>query len=151
MSVFVTDSMFGDEPHRRSTRMPRFRRAQSRASEAGSTLGLGIADVANPTTVADAHRSICEAAAEIANQDPALAQLVAYPVNVWREASHGKGGGLSISYDEALMHGRDDEWKAEMAAIGRRAIRQALAQNANVLVGLILGEARHGRNYFHGF
>jgi len=118
------------------------------------TLTIGGIDI-TATSVAEVHQLLSRHAAEIANQDPRLSQLVDHPHGVWREASVKSevvpGRGLCIEYDEALMEGRNDAWKEAMAQIGRDAMQRALVANASVFVGLSIGEGREGRNYWRMF
>jgi hypothetical protein len=61
---------------------------------------------------------------------------------------------LTIEYDEhSWTTGATTRWRQAMRQIGRgRHGLGSLSSNAaRILVGLILGEARHGRNYFDGF
>jgi hypothetical protein len=148
-----TDALWGDgPPHRRNKRPPRLSRSAPPHREPGDTAGAGVVDVPNPTTIAGAHRAIARAAAELANQDPRLPGLVGLAGGeVFSEASHGRMGGLTIEYPPLLGEGKDDDWRAAMSEIGRDAFLKVLSAHRGLIVGLVLGEARHGRNYFHGF
>lgn len=57
-------------------------------------------------------------------------------------------GGLALTIEQSVMVGLSDEEKAELRAIGRRAIHKAIKRNKRAFVGLIIGKARKGENYF---
>ncbi|WP_028058424.1 hypothetical protein [Candidatus Solirubrobacter pratensis] len=113
----------------------------------------GIAPTA--TTIAEVHAVISRHAAEIANRDPRLLGLVEHASNVWREASVKSevvpGRGLCVEYDAALLYGNNRKWRQAMRQIGHDAMRQAVVEKDYLLVGLIVGEARNGRNYFSNY
>jgi hypothetical protein len=59
-----------------------------------------------------------------------------------------KRGGLTLSMDRVMSEALSDEQIQEARAIGLEAIKKALAKNKEPFVGLIVGDARQGRNYF---
>lgn len=60
-------------------------------------------------------------------------------------------GGLCLTFDPSFTMSRSPEQIERLHDIGRRAIKQALVKNHDQFVGVILGEARAGRNYFERF
>ena len=60
-------------------------------------------------------------------------------------------GGLCLSIDPKVYETIPTELRDDVHRIGREAIKQALIENQKQFVGLILGEARQGRNYFDRF
>jgi hypothetical protein len=57
-------------------------------------------------------------------------------------------GGLCLSIDPLHTMGRPQEILVELHKIGERAIFKSLLDHKDQFVGLILGHARIGRNYF---
>lgn len=57
-------------------------------------------------------------------------------------------GGLTLSIDPLVTSTMTDDEISHLHEIGVNAVRQAMAQHPHLLAGLILGEARQGRNYF---
>jgi hypothetical protein len=57
-------------------------------------------------------------------------------------------GGLCLSVDEATIIAASDEQVDRIHQIGTEAIRDAIIINSNSFIGLILGDARQGNNYF---
>jgi hypothetical protein len=103
-------------------------------------------------SVQSAHKEILGRAAEIANQDP----RVPFQGSPFREAEvKSTKGGLCLDYDEGLLILSPEEERERvqevMTRIGTDAILQALSEKKDLFVGLILGEARKGRNYFDRF
>lgn len=103
-------------------------------------------------SVEAAHKEILVRAAQIANEDPRLP----FQGSPFREAEiKSNKGGLCLDYDEALVILSPEEDREAiqevMKRIGTDAILQALAEKKDLFVGLILGEARKGRNYFDRF
>lgn len=60
-------------------------------------------------------------------------------------------GGLALSVDPLITTTMTEEEITELHEIGFYAVRDAIKQHPHLLVGLILGEARQGRNYFERF
>ena len=60
-------------------------------------------------------------------------------------------GGLCLSIDEVVAESLDQDEVVEAHQIGVEAIRQSILKNYESFVGLILGDARNGRNYFDRF
>lgn len=67
------------------------------------------------------------------------------------DPSRSEKGGLCLSVNEGLVHSMDQEQIMQMHQIGRSAIQWAIVKNKQHFVGLIVGEAREGRNYFSRF
>lgn len=57
-------------------------------------------------------------------------------------------GGLCLSVDPRTMAMLDPDQQMQLREIGRSAIKQSIVENQRAFVGLILGEARKGDNYF---
>ena len=62
-----------------------------------------------------------------------------------------QSGGYCLSLDSSATVGRSPELIEALHEIGRGAIFEALTQNRERLVGLIIGEAKMGRDYFARF
>jgi hypothetical protein len=60
-------------------------------------------------------------------------------------------GGLALSVDPFVFGLFTRPQQERVREIGREAIREAIIANQDLFVGLILGEARQGRNYFDRF
>jgi hypothetical protein len=60
-------------------------------------------------------------------------------------------GGLTLSIDPFIFDLYSAKMKLRLREIGKQAIKEALVNNQEQFVGLILGEAREGRNYFDRF
>lgn len=60
-------------------------------------------------------------------------------------------GGLCLSVDPSVVEGMTDAEVAHLHEIGVEAVKQAIAKNKHLFVGLILGDARKGNNYFDRF
>jgi hypothetical protein len=57
--------------------------------------------------------------------------------------------GLCLSLDESIVQGRTEEEIIELHEIGKAAIMEAITRwHPDLFAGLIVGEARQGRNYF---
>lgn len=105
----------------------------------------------------DFHRSISHDAAELANADPER-----HPDFYFRPRSQDAQGtvqgmeGLKLEWDPEgrLRTFPREEREAillQMKAVAMRAVRQSLVDNQDLFVGVMLGEAREGRNYFDSF
>jgi hypothetical protein len=112
------------------------------------------------STRADAHYALNLRAAAIANSDTRL-QEFEFSIFPQVQASATSnmfqpilGDGLGLQFDEAWLENpllRDKtEFIEQMREIAVDAVRQALVEEKDLFVGLILGEARKGRNYFGG-
>lgn len=108
------------------------------------------------TSTEEVHKKILEDAANIANQ--ALAgrsdlnefQVGGTGQTFFEGTNRSKLGGLALAFDEALAQG-DPVKINELRKIGKMAIKEALTKNPDLLIGLILGNARQGNNYFDRF
>jgi hypothetical protein len=103
--------------------------------------------------VEDVHREILRDAAAIANQK--LTTDVNFSTTLMGEVFRpdpirSNKGGLCLSLEEQVRS-LDPEQIQVLHQIGAQAIRQALLRNKEKFVGLILGDARQGRNYFDRF
>lgn len=56
--------------------------------------------------------------------------------------------GLTLSMDKIIAESLNNEQIKEARAIAMEAIKRALIKNKEPFVGLIVGDARQGRNYF---
>lgn len=103
------------------------------------------------------HNLIVGRAAEIANVDPDKhPQFNFHPLAVASEATQSGIDGLCLEWDRerGLQRFSPDEQIGivnQMHSVAQRAVRQAILENREQFVGLILGEARLGRNYFEHF
>lgn len=123
------------------------------------------------TSVDQVHDTILETAARIANRMYVELQDVGYinyapgeRFNVERRAARGgmvsgqvfrpdrgrsEKSGLCLSLDESIVQGRTEEEIIELHEIGKAAIIEAITRwHPDLFAGLIVGEARQGRNYF---
>lgn len=66
------------------------------------------------------------------------------------ERPNGKGG-LALVLDDIATRSLNRRQIARLHEIGREAIRKAIVQNKEGFVGLIIGDAREGRDYFERF
>lgn len=60
-------------------------------------------------------------------------------------------GGLTLTIDPHLIQHLSVQQQNRLREIGRTALRKAIIKNKETFVGIILGEARAGRNYFDRF
>lgn len=60
-------------------------------------------------------------------------------------------GGLCLTLDPAFVATRTPVQLEDLHELGSEAIQRALADHRDIFVGLIVGEARQGRNYFDRF
>ena len=108
-------------------------------------------------TVSDFHQTIAHDAADLANQHPdkhPQFNFTATPTN--SDKTERGVDGISMEWDrEGGLRNFDpverQEITARMEQIARDAVRQSLIDNQDLFVGVILGEARQGRNYFDNF
>ena len=124
------------------------------------------------TSVELVHLAILKDAAEIANADYAATdwevKLPTYQTGRFKAPPHRREGyvfgqlfradpvqstkgGLTLSIDPFIFQQLDSEQQQRLREIGKEAIRKSLVKNKRLFVGLILGEARQGRNYFDRF
>lgn len=119
------------------------------------------------------HLAILKDAAEIANQQFALEygsdadparwkrgrfekppherETIVYGDLFRPDPIQSEKGGLCLSIDPRIAQGMPPEQRKRVHEIGRNAIKQSLVKNRQVFIGLIIGEARAGRNYFDNF
>lgn len=110
------------------------------------------------TDVNEIHNEICTRAAEIANADILKhPDFFFHPISVASSATRPGVDGLMLEWDPdqgtlAQYPLEDQQWiRYHMDSIAKEAIAQALREKAHLLVGLIIGEAKAGRNYFEYF
>jgi hypothetical protein len=95
--------------------------------------------------VEDVHYELSRRAADIANRNLAVdPRIPPQFINIFIPDGHRRIG-LTFAEGMTLL---DDSTLGAVQEIGRRAVKQALAENPDLFVGVILGEARKGRNYF---
>lgn len=125
-------------------------------------------------TVEEVHQTILETAASIANRalieqnDPSRQSYLPgerFNVDARRERGgltsgqifradpvQSTRGGLCLSLDELTTKGKTKQEVLELHAIGIAAIHEAITRwHPDLFAGLILGEAKEGRNYFDRF
>lgn len=108
------------------------------------------------TSVDEIHEIICQSAAALASKraedDPRVQE--AFPGlsgQIFHEATRrSHSGGLAIAFQEGLELG-PPEGVARLRQIAADAIRESLIRNQDLFVGLIVGQARHGTDYFRRF
>jgi hypothetical protein len=124
------------------------------------------------TKVELVHRAILEEAAAIANRraategiEPPQRRMAAgarfkagrkrsgfVSGEVFRaDPGRSRKGGLALSIEPALITGADQARISHLQQIARDAIKEALGRKGGLLVGLIIGERRAGRDYFERF
>lgn len=116
---------------------------------------------ANLTTVELVHAAILRDAAEIANsqvdqtkKNPSTGRFRpekrhAFGGQVFRaDQIRSRKGGLALSIEEGIVSTLTKEEINNLRQIGQAAIQQAISKNQRAFVGMIVGEAREGRNYF---
>lgn len=62
-----------------------------------------------------------------------------------------KRGGLTLSVDPLVTYDMGEDEIRELHEMGRNAVKEAMTRHPQLIAGLILGEARKGRNYFDRF
>jgi UDP-N-acetyl-D-mannosaminuronate dehydrogenase len=67
------------------------------------------------------------------------------------DPGRSRKGGLCLSIDPFVFDAYPEPMQTRLREIGREAMKEALVKNQFQLVGLMLGEARQGRNYFDRF
>lgn len=67
------------------------------------------------------------------------------------DSARSEKGGLCLSVDEVTINAADQDKIDRIHQIGMEAIHESILLNRNSFVGLIIGEAREGRNYFDRF
>lgn len=108
-------------------------------------------------SVNDFHQYITDQAVELANRDPEKDPNYSF-TNASTASQKTQAGtdGLSMEWDKEgalyrLPAEQQQELVERMQRVGRRAVQQALQENWDLFVGVILGEARAGRDYFSRF
>src|SRR5438445_593998 len=95
------------------------------------------------TTKDELRRIISDQAATIANDILDSERTVPEMERPFREA-HWKGNGFCIDFDDSPLEAFEEVRRAEIYAalqvIGRRAVKQAVRQNGQLIAGLIIGE-----------
>lgn len=92
--------------------------------------------------VNDVHRELSEEAASIANAEANKGVL---PFGVYGVFTP-KRRKLGLTIDEFASD--DPQLLEQLHTIGVQAVKQALIQRPDLTVGLIVGDARNGNNYF---
>lgn len=109
------------------------------------------------TSVNEVHRIISAAAADLANQDARKDPRFSFVASAEQSEKVQEGYyGLSIEWDPGRIHltfSQADRERVQqvMEEVGRDAIHAAIHANQELFVGVILGEARQGRDYFELF
>jgi hypothetical protein len=101
------------------------------------------------TTVSEVHERICDTAVEIANEktlDPSFPKKWRGPV--FMNGSPYNEGRLVLEITEEYQ-GAPERVKKRWREIAVQAIQEAIVQHQKLFAGLILGEAKRGRNYFN--
>lgn len=101
------------------------------------------------TTVEEVHEILCDSAVRIANDlatnDMRIPKRYRGPV--FRNGSPYNQGRLVLEITEEY-YTASARTKKIYRALAQQAIRAAIFKNKELFAGLILGEARAGRNYF---
>lgn len=106
----------------------------------------------------DIHSIILDRAAKIANADPRLPEEVTSKGTVpffdanWRTA----GDYLTLGFVQGILEPIEDPERKQavqetMRQIGVEAVKSSIVQNKELFVGMMLGEAKQGRQYFERF
>lgn len=107
--------------------------------------------------VSDFHQTITHDAVEIANAHPDRhPQFYFTPASTAAEKTIRGVDGIAMEWDREgglrnFEESERQEITARMERIAQQAVQQSLQDNADLFVGVILGEARKGRNYFDHF
>jgi hypothetical protein len=64
------------------------------------------------------------------------------------DPTQSERGGLCLSMDPKFVETLDDDTLVSLHRIARQSIRDAISKNGPIFIGMILGEARAGNNYF---
>lgn len=108
-------------------------------------------------TVKDFHQTITNDAVELANHHPDRhPQFFFTPASTASEKTIRGVDGIAMEWDRegglaSFEPAERKEIALRMERIAKESVRQSLADNADLFVGVILGEARKGRNYFDNF
>lgn len=108
-------------------------------------------------TVSDFHQTISHDAVELANKHPDKHPQFNFTATPTNSDQTQKGvDGISMEWDRegGLANFSPEERRQiteTMERIANEAVRQSLIDNQDLFVGVILGEARQGRNYFDSF
>lgn len=104
---------------------------------------------ANDTTVDEVHEMIMNLAAEIANAaitaDDRIPRKYRGPA-LMNGSPYSDGELILLILEE--YQGVPDKWKAVYHQHAVSAVQRAIMHNQKAFAGLILGEAKAGRNYF---
>lgn len=99
--------------------------------------------------VLDLHMQISTRAAEIANNELSKRGIIE---SVFRaDPRRSQRGGLTLSVDEMKWDSLSKRKQKEYRGIGKRAMHEAIVEFKDEFVGLIIGDAREGKNYFERF
>lgn len=108
-------------------------------------------------TTLEIHTSIATGAAFLANRDvqysPQYQSILAITLGneVYRPSSEDTlERSISLTWDQALDQS-PPEVIDELRRVGEQAIHDSIVENKDLFVGLILGHARNGDNYFELF
>ena len=104
------------------------------------------------TTVEEIHEFICDTAVELANGQIAADTRIPkkFKGSVFQNGAPYNEGRLTLDISEEFWSATD-RVKDIYREIAVRAIQSAILQHNNLFVGLILGEAKAGRNYFNSW
>lgn len=67
------------------------------------------------------------------------------------DAVKSQKGGLAISVDPMVTHDMTKEEVRELHDLARVSMRRSVKENERLVAGIVVGEARKGRNYFNRF
>lgn len=104
-----------------------------------------------------AHEKILKDAADIANHRAIEVMVQELPnvssdTRVFEEANNRSGPSrLTLVMNETLIASLSIDLQQRLRSIASQALREAIGKNKELFVGLILGQARQGRNYFDQF
>lgn len=105
--------------------------------------------------VQEIHHIILGEAADIANREISIEPgFELYQGEIFRPdpVTRDDGlGGLALVLDDSVTKTLNPGQIRRLHEIGRDSVRQALLQNREGFVGLIVGHARKGENYFDRF
>jgi hypothetical protein len=105
----------------------------------------------NDTTVSEVHEHICDTAVEIANRmvdDPEFPRK--WRGTVFMNGAPYNDGKLVLEITDEFQ-GAPEKVKKRWRQIAVQAVQSAIVQHQELFAGLILGEAKQGRNYFHNW
>lgn len=113
-------------------------------------------------TVSDVHKAISQRAADIANrmlaQDDMLSNYFKGDVFMESAANSARRNsselGIGVRYEQILdFPGRNvnESLEDRLTYVGQQALNQAVVEMGPEFVGLIVGEAKEGKDYFRHF